>query len=228
MDSINDIKKKLEEEKKEIAVAEQPRAVGNVTEQTSFNAAIDEAKLNILKDAAANDENFVKDVKANIQDAAVKLTEVEKEKAELEKQNILFFQELKEKERKINEYEAQVNEWENKQKKRQYHYDGVKPIMEFVGIKTPMNLVLLYVLTCFLLPFYLISKLFRGTIGALIAGAEDSNRPKAVKGFIWTILGIIVVLIVSFCVVLALKFLGVTGLDKIGASIPTISSLINK
>lgn len=189
--------------------------VGNVTESTSFTEAVDAAKLNILKEASVNDQKFVQEVKENVKDATVKLAEVEKEKAELEKQNILYHQELKDKERQINEFEKQQNYWENRQKKRQYHYDGVKPIMEFVGIKSPMNLIMLYFLTGVLTPFFLLAKLFKGTIGALIAGAEDSNRPKAMKGFIWTVLGLVVIIAVALCVLIALNWLGIIGTTNI-------------
>ena len=81
--------------------------------------------------------------------------------------------------------------------------------MEFVGIKSPMNLILLYFLVFVITPFFLLYKLFQGTVGALVAGAEDSNRPKAMKGFIWTILGLLVAAVVTFGIILALKWCGV-------------------
>lgn len=69
-----------------------------------------------------------------------------------------------------------------------------------------MNLFLLYFLTLILIWFFLLSKLLRGTIGALIAGAEDANRPKAVKGLLWTLIGAIAVGALLCVVYLFLKW----------------------
>lgn len=195
----------IDKRAEERALAEPVKPLSNVVEQNSFNQAVDSVKLNILQDSGTNDQKFIKEVKENVKDATIKLTEVEKEKAELEKQNVLYYQELKDKERQLNEYEKKANTWENKQKCRQYHYDGVKPIMEFVGIKTPMNLFMLYFLTSVLVWFFLLAKLFKGTIGALIAGAEDENRPRAVKGFLWTMLALVVLAVIAVIVLLVLK-----------------------
>lgn len=180
--------------------------ISNITEQTQFNEAVDSAKLNILKDASANDEKFVAEVKENVKDATLKLMEVEKEKAELEKQNVLYHQELTDKDRQINEYEQKVNYWENRQKRREYHFNGVKPILNFVGIKEPMNLFVLYFLTIVLVPFFLLAKLLKGTFGVLIAGASDGDRPKMVRGFLWTMLGLAVVGIIAGVIFLFLKW----------------------
>ena len=187
-------------------VDKRPGLISNITEQTQFNEAVDTAKLNILKEAAATDEKFVTEVKENVKDATLKLMEVEKEKAELEKQNVLYHQELKDKDRQINEYEQRVNYWENRQKRREYHFNGVKPIMNFVGIKEPMNLVVLYFLTVILVPFFLLGKLLKGTFGVLIAGASDGDRPKMVRGFLWTLLAIGVVCVLAGIIYLFLKW----------------------
>lgn len=182
--------------------------VKNVTEATDFSKAVDEAKIKAVQEAAATDEKFVKDFTEQLKEATLKSAQVEQEKQELEKQNVQYAQELLETQQKLNAATQQVNEWDKKQKRRQYHYDGVKPIMEFVGIKTPMNLFLLYALTGVLVWFFLLNKLFKGTVGALIAGAEDSDRPKAVKGFLWTLIAVIAVAVLAFVILLVLKWLG--------------------
>lgn len=197
-------------ENKEIVVSKEVNSkaplISHITEQTQFNEAVDTAKLNILKEASATDEKFVQEVKENVKDATLKLMEVEKEKAELERQNVLYHQELKDKDRQINEYQQKENYWDNRQKRRQYHYNGVKPIMEFVGIKEPMNLVVLYFLTIILTPFFLIGKFVRGTFGVLIAGASSDERPKSVKAVLWTLLAVLCACIVAGTIYLFLKW----------------------
>lgn len=183
--------------------------LSNVTEATDFTKAIDAAKIRVVEDASANDANFVKDFEKKLKDATLELAAVEEEKARLEKQNIEYHQELLRTNQELNEHIQAENLWENRQKRREYHYNGVKPIMEFVGIKEPMNLFLLYALTSILVWFFLFAKLFKGTIGALIAGAEDSDRPKAVKGFLWTLIGVIAVGVVGLLTVLVLRWLNI-------------------
>ena len=80
--------------------------------------------------------------------------------------------------------------------------------MRFVGIEEPLNLFLLYLLTLVLCPFFLLSKLLKGTVGALIAGACDEDRPKAVKGFLWTLIAIIAVMAIAAVVYLFLTWQG--------------------
>lgn len=176
---------------------------------SEFAKRMDEVKVQVLENASNEDEKFVKTVKENLKDAAVKHTEVEQKKAEFVKQKVQFEQEKLETKQKENVHQQQEDKWANRQKRRQYHYDGVKPIMQFVGIETPMNLLLLYFLTLVLVWFFLIGKLLKGTIGALLAGASDANRPKAVKGFLWTLLAFIAVIIIAMVVYLFLRWQGI-------------------
>lgn len=173
---------------------------------SEFAKRMDDVKVQVLENASNEDEKFVKTVKENLKDAAVKHTEVEQKKAEFVKQKVQFEQEKLETKQKENVHQQQEDKWANRQKRRQYHYDGVKPIMQFVGIETPMNLLLLYFLTLVLVWFFLISKLLKGTIGALVAGASDADRPKAVKGFLWTLLAIFTVIIIAMAVYLFLRW----------------------
>lgn len=173
---------------------------------SEFAKRMDDVKVQVLENASNEDEKFVKTVKENLKDAAVKHTEVEQKKAEFVKQKVQFEQEKLETKQKENVHQQQEDKWANRQKRRQYHYDGVKPIMQFVGIETPMNLFILYFLTFVLVWFFLISKLLKGTVGALIAGASDADRPKAVKGFLWTLLAIFTVIIIAMAVYLFLRW----------------------
>lgn len=216
---------KQEQEVKKTAVAEvsQPRDI-STAEMTNddfspisseFAKRMDDVKVQVLENASNEDKNFVDTVKANLKDAAVKHTEVEQKKAEYVKQKVQFEQEKLETKQKENVHQQQEDKWSNRQKRRQYHYDGVKPIMQFVGIETPMNLFLLYFLTVILVWFYLLNKLIKGTIGAIIAGASDSDRPKAVKGFLWTVVGAITVVILAILIYLFLKWQGIIAPIKI-------------
>lgn len=201
-----------------VANVSQPRDI-NVTEikqedefspiSSEFAKRMDDVKVQVLENASNEDEKFVKTVKENLKDAAVKHTEVEQKKAEFVKQKVQFEQEKLETKQKENVHQQQEDKWANRQKRRQYHYDGVKPIMQFVGIETPMNLLLLYFLTLVLVWFFLIGKLLKGTVGALIAGASDADRPKAVKGFLWTLLAIFTVIIIAMAVYLFLRWQGI-------------------
>ena len=169
---------------------------------------MEQVKLNVLAEASAEDEQFVDKVKSTLKKAAVKHTEVEEKRADFEKQKVDFASEVLQTEQQKNEHRAIEDKWANRERKRQYHYNGVKPIMRFVGIEEPLNLFLLYLLTLVLSPFFLLSKLLKGTVGALIAGASDGDRPKAVKGFLWTLIAIIAVMAIAAVVYLFLTWQG--------------------
>lgn len=211
-------KEEKEKEDTVIVPLEENKAVetpqGNFVEKDTFKSKMDEVKLQILKDASIDDKKFEKTIKENVKDAAVKHTQVEVEKATLAKQNVQYEQELLNTKQQENAIAATEDKWQNKEKQRQFHFNGVKPIMSFVGITEPMNLFFLYFLTVVLLPFFLFSKLWKGTVGALVAGASDSDRPKAVKGFIWTLVGILSVCILAALVYLFCKWQGIFEIMK--------------
>lgn len=186
------------------AVPTIPASSGN-----SFTDHMDDVKLKILQDASASDEKFVKTIKDNVKEAAVVNTEVEREREAFAKQSVQYEREKLSTKQQKNTIEATEDKWANREKRREFHYNGVKPIMEFVGISKPMNLALLYFLSFILVWFFLLSKLWRGTIGALIAGAEDANRPKTVKGFLWTLLGLVALGVLAALVYLFLKWQGI-------------------
>lgn len=174
-----------------------------------FSQRMDVVKTKILQDASTSDEGFVETIKKNVKEAAVTHTEVEKEKAAFAKQSVQYEQEKLSTKQQKNTNEAKEDKWANREKRREFHYNGVKPVMEFVGITKPMNIFLLYFLTFVLIWFFLLSKLWKGTIGALIAGAESDNRSKSVKGFLWTVVGLFAVGILSALVYLFLKWQGI-------------------
>lgn len=186
----------------------------SVNKSTAFTEAVDTAKINVLNEAVATDNKFVDDFKRQLKDATLKLAEVEQQRATLEKQNIEYHSELLETQQKLNEQQQSEDKWNNRQKSREYHYNGVKPIMEFVGIKSAMNVAILYFLTAILIWFFLFAKLWKGTVGALISGASDSDRPKAVKGFLWTMIGIVALAAIAVGVYLTLQWLDIIKIIK--------------
>lgn len=189
------------------SVAEVP--TNSVFAENNFTERMDDVKLKILQDASVSDEKFVKTIKDNVKEAAVVNTEVEREREAFAKQSVQYEREKLSTKQQKNTIEATEDKWANREKRREFHYNGVKPIMEFVGISKPMNLLLLYFLTAVLIWFFLLAKLWRGTIGALIAGAEDANRPKTVKGLLWTLLAVVVIGILAGLVYLFLKWQGI-------------------
>lgn len=202
-------------EDKELDLYESNKLEINPNIQTQFSQNMDIVKENILKTSAVEDKEFIETIKDNVKEAAVKLTEVEKDKANYQQQEVQYKSELLDTEQLKNVHVQKEDKWDNKQKRRQFHYEGVKPIMEFVGITQPMNLFFLYLLSALLLPLFILAKLIRGSFGTLIAGAIDSNRPKTAKGFLWTIICIFAVFTLVCLVYLFLKWQGIDILANI-------------
>lgn len=199
---------KLESEHALTEHAQDSASVESASTSSEFAKTMDQVKVKVLEDASVSDDSFVETVKKNLKQAAVKHTEVEKAKADFAEQEVQFESEKLNTQQQKNQHVAAEDRWENKQKRREFHYNGVKPIMKFVDISEPMNLFILYFLTFVLTPFYLLSKLFKGTVGAVIAGASDSDRPKAVKGFLWTLIGLTAVCLLVCLLYLFFKWQG--------------------
>ena len=202
-------------EDKELDELEQKRAervkaeiIDNYVESSDFQKQMDVVKVQVLEHASIDDESFANAVKNNLKSAAVKHSQVEQKRADFEGKKIDLESEKLDTKRQRNQNEAIEDKWDNLEKRREFHFNGVRPIMGFVGINEPMNLFILYFLTALLTPFYLISKLIKGTFGVLIAGAANENRPRAVKGFLWTIIGVLSLFIVFCLIYLFLKWQG--------------------
>lgn len=174
---------------------------------TSFASAVDDAKLKVLEDAQKTDTKFVEDFKSKLKEATLKLAEVEKNKAEvydayvqLKQKNVEYEKELVQTKQKLNEYQQIEDKWNNKQRAREFHYNGVKDVMLCIGIKNPMCIVLLYLLFPIALIFFIIKSVVTATFGNLLCGAIDGNRPKAMQGFFWTILALFTLAVLAFVV----------------------------
>ena len=99
------------------------------------------------------------------------------------------------------------DKWEQSQRQRQHHFNGVKPIMDCVDIKEPLNLVLLYFLTIILVWYFLVKKIIQATAVQLIKIANDCNRSKPIRIFAWGILGVVTFLILLTLTCLLIKWL---------------------
>ena len=167
--------------------------------KTGLEVKIDQAKVSMLEQASLEDKEFNRKI-------ANKLKDVASSSVDMEQQIINYKQEIIAKDQELNKYKKRENKWENKMKAREYHYNGLKTILNSVGIKEPMNIFLEYLIATILLPFWLLGKLLRGTIGVLIAGAENTDRGKMARGFMWTILMVLFGLILYIIIVNLLKY----------------------
>lgn len=186
----------------------------NYNLSTQFSENVDKAKQAVLAEATQNDAKFVDEFKQKLKAATLKLAEVEKSKAaaenakaELAEKNVQYQKELVDTKQKLNEYQQIEDKWNNKQRSREFHYNGVKDVMLCIGIKNPMCIPLLYLLFPIALIFFLGKCCIQATFGNLLCGAIDSNRPKAMKGFLWTILVFFVLCILALGIYLALTYL---------------------
>lgn len=210
---------KLLEEKEKSETALEVKNENNFVqpkfEQTQFENKMEEVKLNVLKEASIEDNKFVDTIKENLKKAAIKNTEIEQNKAELQNKQVESEKKKTDKEIQQTEHKIREDKWENREKWRRYVYNGVKPIMNFVGIDEPMSILMTCIFTILLFIPFLIAKFWNGTIGALILGACDKDRSKAMKGFIWTVLAIALLFGLICLVVLFLKTQGIDALSWI-------------
>ena len=183
--------------------------LNKVFTDTSFSKKMDVVKENVLAEAAVNDEHFVKTVQEEVKEAAKTSAKTETKKEKLKEKQVDTETIKEEREQKKVEHGVNEDKWDNIEKRRKVWYNGVKPIMKFVNIEEPMSIPITVFLTFILIVPFLIDKLWKGTIGALIFGACDENRPKSIKGLCWTILGLTCVLALSAAIYLFLQWQGI-------------------
>ena len=199
LDLIYAERQKKKEENNSTQVAEvRPLSIEEKVEQVN-NAMLRDPSM-------GGDKNLVKNVQGNLKDSVKFYAEVEKLKAENKRKEQQKKGETIDVERKAVEHDAQERKWANREKRREFAYNGVKPIMEFVGINSPLNLFFLYLFTLLLAPIFLVIKLLKATIGTILAGAEDGNRTKFVKGFVQTVFAVFLLCVLAAVVYLFLKW----------------------
>lgn len=217
-----DLKSEFEDIKKEININKSDKSldliqsnqeiaqstqIENITKATDFSNAIDSAKIETIKRASAEDDKFNEDFKTELKQAVLKSAQLEKEKQELEKKNIELQQNFIKTKSELETQKQSVNKWENKQKAREYHYNGLKDIMLFVHINNPMCIPLMYIFAILVSPIYLVWTLILAPFGTLIAGTKDQERPKLVKGAIYTILCIALVCVLALGIYACMHYL---------------------
>lgn len=196
---LQELKTEIEQQKQEqsqAVIESKENKISNITQATAFTNAIDSAKIETIKRASAEDDKFNEDFKAELKQAVLKSAQLEKEKQELEKKNIELQQNYVKTKSELETQIQSVNKWENKQKAREYHYNGLKDIMLFVHINNPMCIPLMYIFAALVSPIYLVWTLILAPLGTLIAGTKDQERPKLVKGAIYTILCVALVAVI--------------------------------
>lgn len=193
----------VEEETKE--TPKQELAVSEMT----YNEVTEMAKkTNLL--ATSKDKDFVGELSEKNKDVLKASIDLEREKVEKEKQRILLEQEKIAKEKEENLNERLKGRFGSKLDAQEYHYKSLKPILETVGMKTPMNVILMWLIAVFVtivIPIYPIKLLVCATFGSLLAGASAENRKGFAKGCMWTAIAILGI---------ALTALIVFGMVKLG------------
>ena len=159
-------------------------------------------KTNLI--ATSADKDFVGELSDKNKDVLKASIDLEREKVEAEKQKILLEQAKIEKEKEENLNERLKGKFGAKLDAQDYHYKSLKPILETVGMKNPMNVYLMWIIAIFvtiIIPIYPIKLLFCATFGNLLAGASSENRKGFAKGCMWTavaILGISLTALLGF------------------------------
>lgn len=177
----------IEEENKEST----PKQDLTISEM-SYNEVTEMAKKANLM-ATSNDKDFVGELSEKNKDVLKSSIDLEREKVEAEKQRILLEQEKIAKEKEENLNERLKGKFGAKLDAQEYHFKSLKPILETVGVKNPMNVILMWIIavSCFIIPIYPLKLLFCATFGNLLAGASSENRKGFAKGCMWTAIAIL-------------------------------------
>jgi len=198
---------KFEQEKaiQPATVATNVPQVSNITAPNDFQANVSKGLNAVVAEAYANDEKFKQEITDTAKHSAQEYAELEKDRAELERQNVQYASELLETQQQLNQFQQADHKWDNQRSKRQFVYDGVKPIMQWVGIGEPMNIGLMVFLTILLtIPF-----IFGKPLQALIVGANPDDRKKQAQGYLWTLLALVLTALVIIAIVVPCKHFGV-------------------
>ncbi len=183
---------------------ETPTQAVTVSEMT-YNEVTEMAKkVNLL--ATSEDKDFVGELSDKNKDVLKASIDLEREKVEAEKQRILLEQEQIANEKEKNLNERLKGKFGAKLDAQEYYYKSLQPILETVGVKKPMNVILMWIIAIMsiIIPIYPTKLLFCATFGNLLAGASSENRKGFAKGCMWTaiaILGISLTALLVFAMV---------------------------
>lgn len=153
--------------------------------------------------ATAQDENFVSELSDKNKEVLKASIDLEREKVETEKQRIKLEQEKFETEKEKNLNERLKGKFGSRLDAQEFYYKSLKSILETVGIRTPMNVGLMWIIAVAIciIPIYPIRLLFCATFGNLIAGATSESRKGFAKGCMWTavsVLGVAIIVLIVF------------------------------
>lgn len=185
-EQANQSESPIEEDAKET-----PTQAITVSEMT-YNEVTEMAKkTNLL--ATSEDKDFVGELSDKNKDVLKASIDLEREKVEAEKQRILLEQEQIANEKEKNLNERLKGKFGAKLDAQEYYYKSLKPILETVGVKNPMNVVLMWIIAigAIIIPIYPLKLLFCATFGNLLAGASSENRKGFAKGCMWTAIAIL-------------------------------------
>lgn len=148
-------------------------------------------KTNLL--ATSEDKDFVGELSDKNKDVLKESINLELEKVKAEQEKIKLEQEKIAKEKEDNLNERLKSKFGAKLDAQEYYYKSLKPILETVGVKTPMNVWLMWIIavSCFIIPIYPLKLFFCATFGNLLAGASSENRKGFAKGCMWTAIAIL-------------------------------------
>lgn len=199
---VEELQKQLAEKKEQEEKATQSEIPNEESKETpkqelsltdmSYNEITEMAKKSNLM-ATSNDKDFVGELSDKNKDVLKASIDLEREKVEAEKQKILLEQEKIAKEKEENLNERLKGKFGAKLDAQEYYYKSLKPILETLGVKNPMNVILMWIIAVagIIIPIYPLKLLFCATFGNLLAGASSENRKGFAKGCMWTAIAIL-------------------------------------
>lgn len=173
--------------------------------QGAFTDAVEKAKVEVAKGVTVEGSKTAKRVEEVIANTIVKSTELDQNRVELEQDKVDLQSDLLTTRKLKEQYTKRQARYEHLCQKRQYHYDGLKTILNRVGINEPTNMILMYFIALTILPFSLLGMLFKGTIGNALSGLNPEERAKRVKSFLITFMALVAVTAITAIILWVLK-----------------------
>ena len=201
-ETLEDLQKQIDAKKAEQEKQQEEKKENALTlhEMDYVQVVEDAKKANLM--STANDKDFVGELSEKNKDVLKASIDLEREKVEKARQEMVLEQEKinNEKEQALNErlkgrYGAKLDAQE-------YHFKSLQPILETFWIKKPMNVWVMWIIAIVgcITGIYPIKLLFCATFGNLIAGATGESRKGFAKGCMWTAIAILGLAITSLVI----------------------------
>ena len=220
-----DLAKEFQEHKKENAIVEKPIDNKEVVKdfidvndkltdakryQSEFSKAMSQANEQVAKELTADKNGKVyKDMENALGGAITQTALNEKAKAEYDAKIIALQNKITENEHLIEELKQQKTGYEKKYAEREFVYKGVEPVLKMVGIDSPASKTLMIILTIFLTIPYVFWKLVRGIFVTPMTGMEKNDRANLVKGYLWTLLALVITAVILVTIFVPLSIYGI-------------------